>query len=320
MLKDLVKQCLPLPANSKLLVLGAGFSGQHVASLARALGTPVLCSRRTIDSPGSNLVFDSSTQILPTLESLDGVTHVLNCIPPTGSGDDPVLSCLLEQLNALPLQWVGYLSTTGIYGDCGGNWVTEEDQPHPEQPRSQRRLACEQAWQASGLPIQILRLPGIYGPGRSVLQNIKSGKSKLIDKPGQVFSRIHIDDIAGATLHLIARAAAGQWPKVVNVADDLPTASKDLLSYGAQLLGRSLPALQPFAMAAEGMSPMARSFWEENRRVSNRLLCQDLGYTLMHPDYHSGLRDCFLQDEFSVGNRSPDQVIQGSDSDLNHQK
>ncbi|MFL0787401.1 MAG: SDR family oxidoreductase [Prochlorococcus sp.] len=305
MLTELVKQSAPLPAGSKLLVLGGGFSGQHVAALVRALGNTALCSRRKINSQDADLAFDSATKLLPTQKALEGVTHLLSCIPPATDGTDPVLTCLGDQLKTMPLQWVGYLSTTGVYGDSGGRWVSENDLPHPQQARSQRRLACEQAWQNSGLPIQILRLPGIYGPYRSVLQSINTRRSKMIDKPGQVFSRVHVDDIAGATLHLIQCTAAGKWPVVVNVTDDLPAASKDLLTYGAKLLGRSLPPLEPFAIAAKQMSPMALSFWQENRRVSNQLLCQELGYSLIHPDYHSGLRDCYLVEGFKALQTNP---------------
>ncbi|MEC9027953.1 MAG: SDR family NAD(P)-dependent oxidoreductase, partial [Cyanobacteriota bacterium] len=162
------------------------------------------------------------------------------------------------------------------------------------------RLACEEAWQASGLPLQILRLPGIYGPGRSVLKSVNTGQSRMIHKPNQVFSRIHVDDIAGAILHLIQCAADGQRPIVINVTDDMPTAYTDVLGFAAQLLGKSLPEIEPFAVAAAQMNPMALSFWQENRRVSNQLLCRELGYSLMHPNYQSGLRDCYLAEGFKV--------------------
>ena len=300
MLTELVKWSPPLPTGSKLLVLGGGFSGQHVVALARALGSTAICSRRDINSPGADIAFDSATKLLPATKVLEGVTHLLSCIPPAADGKDPVLTCLGDQLKALPLQWVGYLSTTGVYGDRQGRWVTEIDHPQPQQARSKRRLACEEAWQASGLPLQILRLPGIYGPGRSVLKSVNTGQSRMIHKPNQVFSRIHVDDIAGAILHLIQCAADGQRPIVINVTDDLPTAYTDVLGFAAQLLGKSLPEIEPFAVAAAQMNPMALSFWQENRRVSNQLLCRELGYSLMHPNYQSGLRDCYLAEGFKV--------------------
>ncbi len=295
MLQDLVKQCTPLPPNAKLLVLGGGFSGQHVAALAKRLGSNVICSRRKKDKPGANVVFDSATKQTPAPTALKEITHLISCIPPEANGEDPVISLLSKQLHDMPLQWVGYLSTTGVYGDHKGNWVTEADLPRPQQLRSKRRLSCEQAWQASGLPVQILRLPGIYGPGRSALEAINKGKSKMIDKPGQVFSRIHVDDIAGAIFHLIKLASTGIKPKIINVADNQPSTNVEVLEYAASLLGSSLPPIQPFEIASKEMSPMALSFWEENRRVSNQMLCKKLGYPLLHPNYQVGLRDCLNQ-------------------------
>ncbi len=294
MLKELVKRCSPLPSGSRLLILGGGFTGQHVASLARKLGTEVICSRRKA-SHNANIVFDSKATVLPPNEAFEGITHLLSCIPPTNSGEDPVIKILGNQMIKMPLQWVGYLSTTGVYGNCKGEWVTEADPAKPTQPRSQRRLACEQAWQESGLPVQILRLPGIYGPGRSALETINKGEGKMIEKENQVFSRIHVDDIAGAIMHLINLAENGKKPLIINVADNIPSANTEVLKYAANLLGKQLPPIIKFEIAAKDMSPMALSFWQENRRISNKLLCENLGYQLIHPDYRSGLKDCWLQ-------------------------
>ena len=291
MLSNLVKRCRSLPSGAKLLVLGGGYTGQHVAALARALGNKALCTRRNQGHPGADLVFNSAADLLPSPQQLKGVSHVLSCIPPDRTGQDPVLTSLGQQLRTLPLQWVGYLSTTGVYGHRNGEWVKETDQPQPRVERSMRRLQCEQNWLSSGLPVQILRLPGIYGPGRSALDVVRSGKCRMIHKPEQVFSRVHIDDIAGAVLHLIHLAAAGLQPAVVNVADNLPSPSTDQLRFAAELLGASLPPEENFAEAAAEMSPMSLSFWQENRRVSNQLLCQELEYQLMHPNYRAGLRD-----------------------------
>ena len=300
MLNQLVNRCQPLPANSTLLVLGAGFSGGRIATLARALGTRVLTtSRLPDDSEAHHLRFDSQLGRVPTAEQLRGVTHVVSTIAPERDGQDPVLRCLGDQLQTMPLQWVGYLSTTGVYGDRQGGWVSENDQPTPTQERSKRRLACEEAWLATNWPVQILRLPGIYGPGRSPFQALLRGEIHPIDKPEHVFSRVHVEDIAGACLHLIDRASQGQRPTVVNVCDALPAAPADVQRHAADLLGRPLPSSRPFAEAFEGMSPMARSFWAENRRVSNSLLCNELGYQLLHPDFRSGIRDCWEQEGFS---------------------
>ena len=317
MLADLVKRSQPLASDAKLLVLGGGYSGRCLASLARAMGTPVLCTRRSLDAAEADLLFDSNGQEHLDPAVLEGVTHLLCTIPPDREGNDPALSKLLATLRSLPLRWAGYLSTTGVYGDRQGGWVSEEDEPAPELDRSIRRLNCEAAWQRSGLPILILRLPGIYGPGRSVLNALQQGRARMIEKPGQVFCRIHVEDIAGACWHLMHRAEQGDPPTpedggVVNVVDDLPAPTADLLRHAASLLDCALPPLEPFDQIVDSMSPMAQSFWSENRRVSNHKLCQELGYPLLHPDYRVGLQDCLRQDKLNPSDlRSPPRSANG---------
>ena len=317
MLADLVKRSEPLASAAKLLVLGGGYSGRCLANLARAMGTTVLCTRRSLDAAEADLLFDSNGQDQLDPAALEGVTHLLSTIPPDRDGNDPVLSKLLPTLRSLPLRWAGYLSTTGVYGDRQGGWVSEEDEPAPALDRSIRRLNCEATWQRSGLPIQILRLPGIYGPGRSVLNGLQQGRARLIDKPGQVFCRIHVEDIAGACWHLMHCAEQGDPPSpadgsVVNVVDDLPAPTADLLRHAASLLGCALPPLELFDQIVDSMSPMAQSFWSENRRVSNHRLCHELGYTLLHPDYRVGLQDCLHQDKLIPSDlRSPPQSTNG---------
>ena len=319
MLADLVKRAHPLVAEAKLLVLGGGYSGRCLANLARAMGTPVLCTRRSLDSAEADLLFDSNGQDQLDPAALQGVTHLLSTIPPDRDGNDPVLSKLLPTLRSLPLRWAGYLSTTGVYGDRQGGWVSEDDEPAPELDRSIRRLNCETAWQRSGLPTQILRLPGIYGPGRSVLNGLQERRARLIDKPGQVFCRIHVEDIAGACWHLMQRAeqesglnSTALNNTVVNVVDDLPAPTPDLLRHAASLLGCALPPLEPFDQIVDSMSPMAQSFWSENRRVSNHRLCHELGYALLHPNYRVGLQDCLHQDKLNPSDRrSPPQSANG---------
>ncbi len=273
--------------------MGGGYSGQHLAALARSLGSEVICSRREINKPGADIVFDSSTKSFTENSDLKNITHLLSCIPPESNGTDPVLSLLNNELDKMSLSWVGYLSTTGVYGDCKGGWVEENDIPNPQQERSKRRLACEQAWQKTGLPIQILRLPGIYGPGRSAIDNLKQGNNKIVDKPNQVFSRIHVDDIAGAIIYLINLANEGVSPQIINISDNLPTSNIEVMKFAATLTGDRLPQPESFETASKKMSPMALSFWQENRRVSNKMLCKELGYRLIHPTYKDGLLDCF---------------------------
>ncbi len=292
MIEGIVKQLEPLPPKSKLIIFGGGYSGQRIASVGRNLGVKVLCSRRTSGSEGADFIFNSEKEL--SNEIFEGATHVLSCIPPLLNGEDPVLSKLKKQLlNLKNLKWVGYLSTTGIYGDTKGAWVNESTAPNPQQERSIRRFSCEKKWLETNLPIQILRLPGIYGPRRSSFESLLNGTTKMIDKPGQVFSRIHVDDIAGAVLFLINLYSQGKNPYVVNIADDLPTNNLEVINFAAKLAKKSLPSTTPFEIAKKTMSPMALSFWEENRKVDNQLLCKKLGYSLIYPDYKSGLKNCF---------------------------
>ncbi|SBO44083.1 SDR family oxidoreductase [Cyanobium sp. NIES-981] len=278
----------------RLLVVGAGYTGQRLATAAARQGFEVVQTSRQ-PSPGGAasrwLPFDSQRGLVPGSADLKGITHLFVSVPPDGQGGDPVVRLLGARLRDLPLVWAGYLSTTGVYGDTAGAWV-DETAPTPARPgRSQARLEAEQAWLASGLPLQIFRLPAIYGPGRTPFQALRSGTSRLIHKPGQVFSRIHVDDIVGAVLHCLA-LPAGQRPTLLNVADDEPSASSETLGYAAHLLGCRLPPLERYDSIEASLSPMARSFWQENRRVSNRRLCEELGYRLRYPTYREGYRAC----------------------------
>ncbi len=292
MIQDIVKQLKPLPPQSKLIIFGGGYSGQRIATVGRNLGVKVLCSRRGEGSKGADFIFDNHKEISHGI--LEEATHILSCIPPLLNGEDPVLSKLKTQiLNLKNLKWVGYLSTTGVYGDTKGAWVDEDTSPNPQQERSIRRFSCEKQWLTTKLPVQILRLPGIYGPGRSAFESLMNGTIKMIDKPGQIFSRIHVDDIAGAVLFLINLYAEGKSPNVINIADNLPTNNLMVNNFAAKLAKKSLPSTVPFETAKKSMSPMALSFWQENRKVDNKLLCQKLGYSLIHPDFKSGLKNCY---------------------------
>ena len=294
MIKDIVKRLEPLPSKSKLIIFGGGYSGQKIASVARHLGVKVLCSRRGKEKKGADFVFNADNEL--SNEIFEGVTHVLSCIPPLLSGEDPVLNKLKSQLlNSTKLKWVGYLSTTGVYGNKNGGWVNENTPAKPQQERSIRRFSCENEWLKTKLPVQILRLPGIYGPKRSAFESLFNGTAKMIDKPGQVFSRIHVDDIAGAVLYLINLYSQGKNPSLVNVADDLPTNNLEVINFAAKLAETSIPITVPFEIAKNTMSPIALSFWQENRKIDNKLLCEKLGYSLIFPNFKSGLKDCFLQ-------------------------
>jgi nucleoside-diphosphate-sugar epimerase len=286
---------MDVKSGERMLVVGGGYTGQRLAAKARARGfETLLTSREPRDSTEGLrwLRFDSQNGVVPDPKELKGVSHVLVTIPPDGQEGDPVLRLLGPALAGLPLRWVGYLSTTGVYGNTDGAWV-DETAPTPARPgRSLARLRAEQAWRATGWPVQIFRLPAIYGPGRTPFAALRAGQSRLIHKPGQVFSRVHVDDIVGALLHCLALPAA-ERPVLLNVADDCPCSSSETLSYAAHLLGCKLPAMERFASIEASLSPMARSFWMENRRVSNRKLCQDLGYRLLYPSYREGYSASF---------------------------
>jgi len=276
----------------KFIIFGGGFSGQFIANEIRKLGCEVLTSSRQVQDNATSFCFDSLTATIPSAGILDGTTHVLSCIPPDKTGKDPVLSTLHGKLKSLDLEWVGYLSTTGVYGNTFGEWVTEKDPVKPMQDRSKRRLMCEKSWLNSNLPIQIFRLPGIYGPGRSTFESIFKNNIKVIHKPNQVFSRIHVADIANAILYLLLKINDKNFKQIINIADNYPTSQIEVIEHSYKLLGLQMPEPINFENAKKLLSPIALSFWEENRRVSNTLLCKDLGYKLIHKNYKSGLKSC----------------------------
>lgn len=278
---------------SRVFVIGGGYSGLRFGRAAAALGAQVWLTRRS-DSPEPT----ASTSEPPALAPLrqqpgaagrrppSDLTHVLVTTPPAADGD-AVIEHWLEPLRQQPLNWLGYLSTTGVYGDTAGGWVDETSPTTPGLARSRLRLESEQRWLGSGLPVQSFRLPAIYGPGRCPFNQLRQGSARLIHKPGQVFCRIHVDDIVGALLHCAARPMEHR-PPVVNVSDDAPCPSSETLGYAAHLLGCKLPPVQRFDAVAPSLSPMALSFWADNRRVSNGLLCNELGYRLRYPSYREG--------------------------------
>ncbi len=279
---------------NKFLILGCGFSGSFFAKTIRQLGCTALTSSRSKNKDPDSFVFNSENGIIPNEEIFDGVTHILSCIPPDKNGNDPVLKCLKNKLKTISLEWVGYLSTTGVYGNTKGDWVSEADQPNPFQKRSHKRLRCEKEWIESGLPIQIFRLPGIYGPGRSTFEAIRNKKIRVISKKNQVFSRIHVADIANAIIYLLQNKNYLKFHQIINIADDEPCSQIEVIQYCYDLLGYKMPIPIPFDDAKKELSPIAQSFWMENRRVSNKLLCETLGYKLIYKNYKVGLKNCFL--------------------------
>ena len=222
-------------------------------------------------------------------DALAKATHLLISIAPNEHGD-PVLSALRDQIAAAAphLQWVGYLSTTGVYGDHQGGWVDESTPLTPSTKRGTQRMQAEAAWQQlaaqTGLPLHIFRLAGIYGPGRGPFAKVRAGTARRIIKPGQVFSRIHVDDIAQVLAASIARPNPGA---IYNVCDNDPAPPEDVIAHAADLLGLPIPPAIDFDSA--DMTPMARSFYAESKKVRNDRIKDELGVHLLHPDYRSGL-------------------------------
>ena len=280
--------------NKKFLVLGCGFSGSFFAKKLRKLGCTALTSSRSGKKDSNSFVFNSEKGLIPNQKIFDGVTHILSCIPPDKNGDDPVLINLKDKLKSLSLEWIGYLSTTGVYGNTKGGWVSEIDEPNPFQKRSHKRLNCEKEWIESGLPVQIYRLPGIYGPGRSTFEAIKNKKIRVISKKDQVFSRIHVADITNAIIYLLQNKDSLKFYQIINIADDEPCSQLEVIQYCYDLLGLKMPKPMLFEDAKQELSPIAQSFWMENRRVSNKLLCETLGYKLIYKNYKIGLKNCYL--------------------------
>ena len=208
-------------------------------------------------------------------------THILISAPPGEAGDP-----FLPGFEAPPgLVWAGYLSTTGVYGDRGGGWVDEESALQPTGGRGRRRVEAEAAWGALGLPLHVFRIAGIYGPGRNALAAARAGRARRIVKPGQVFSRIHVDDIAAALVASIARPNPGS---AYNLADDRPAPPAEVTEFACRLLGLKPPPAEPFEAA--DLSPMAASFYRDSKRVSNARIKAALGVRLRYPTYREGLR------------------------------
>ena len=285
-----------LSNKNKFLILGCGYSGSFFAKTIRKLGCTALTSSRSENKDPNSFVFNSENGVIPNEKIFDGVTHILSCIPPDKNGSDPVLKSLKSKLVSLSLEWVGYLSTTGVYGNTKGDWVSEEDKPNPFQKRSQKRLNCEKEWIESGLPTQIFRLPGIYGPGRSTFEAIKNKKIRVIFKKDQVFSRVHVADITNAIIYLLQNKHSLNFHQIINIADNEPCSQLEVIQYCYDMLDLKMPKPILFDNAKNELSPIAQSFWKENRRVSNKLLCKKLGYKLIYKNYKAGLKNCFLND------------------------
>lgn len=286
----------------RLFCFGLGYSAQVLARRLRDQGWRIAgtcreeerCRRLAADGIEA-WQFDREHPLPDPAAALRDASHILVSVPPDSAGD-PVLDCHGSAIAALPdLSWFGYLSTTGVYGDHGGGWVDESTPLGADTGRGGRRVAAETGWldlhRRHGLPVHLFRLAGIYGPGRNQLETVRAGTARRIVKPGQVFSRIHVEDIATVLEASIVRPNPGA---AYNVCDDEAAPPQQVVSYAAALLGVEPPAEIPFEEAE--LSPMAKSFYADNKRCRNDRIKAELGVSLRYPTYREGLR-ALLEEE-----------------------
>jgi len=280
----------------KLFCFGLGYSALHLARRLRREGWTVAGTCRSEEKRQALLaegitahLFDRGLPLADPEAAIHDATHILNSIPPDAKVDPVYTEYGTEIAHLHRLRWFGYLSTTGVYGDRGGDWVDEDSDFKPSGERGRRRVMAEAEWVGllpnSGLPVHIFRLAGIYGPGRSAIDSLRRGTAKRIVKPGQVFSRIHVDDIATVLIASIAHPNPGA---AYNVCDDNPAPPDEVIAYAAELLGVEPPPAVPFEQAQ--LSEMARSFYADNKRVRNNRIKNELGVRLKYPDYRAGLQ------------------------------
>lgn len=277
-----------------LLSFGHGYSARALARHLVPQGWQITGTTRNVEQVDLIRRSGATAVVWPgEVPPLDGVTHILISAAPSAEGD-PVLSALRDEIAARAGQfkWVGYLSTTAVYGDHQGGWVDETTPPAPTAKRGQWRVLAEEQWGAvPDLPLHIFRLAGIYGPGRGPFSKLSRGGLRRIIKPGQVFSRIHVKDIA----QVLAASMVNPNPGAIyNVCDDEPVPPQDVIGYAAELQGLPLPPAVPFDEA--DMTPMARSFYNENKRVRNDRIKDELGVKLIYPNYRVGLEALVKED------------------------
>ena len=273
----------------RLFCLGLGYTALALARRLQAEGWQIGGTCREPDRAAALRAAGIDAVVTPADPDrlIADATHLLASVPPDASGD-PALALWGPAITRHPgLAWAGYLSTTGVYGDRDGGWVDESSPLEPTGERGRRRVEAEAAWSAllPGVPVHLFRLAGIYGPGRSALDTVRAGRAQRVVKPGQVFSRVHVDDIAQVLAASIARPRPGA---IYNVCDDNPAPPDEVIAYACALLGVEPPPEMPFDQAP--LSDMARSFYADNKRVANGLIKTELGVRLTYPDYRAGLK------------------------------
>lgn len=282
--------------NKKLFCFGFGYTARYLAKELVKQGFQIAGTTRDIEMRDElreqgveAYAFDHNQPLMNPEKVFKDVTHILVSTPPDGHGD-PAYNMHHMDMPFIPtLQWVGYLSATSVYGNHDGEWVDEEVEVNPTSIRGSRRALAErqwlELWYRDAVPVHIFRLAGIYGPGRSAIETVRVGNAKRIDKPGQVFSRIHVEDIVQTLIASMENLSPGN---VYNVADNLPIQSHEVIAHACELIGIEPPELISWEEAE--LSPMAASFYKENKRVSNEKIKNELGVKLLYPTYKDGLK------------------------------
>jgi nucleoside-diphosphate-sugar epimerase len=293
----------PPAGDHKLFCFGYGYTAAYLAEALRPFGWKIAGTTTDADKRDAlradgieAYLFDGNHPIADPVETFDGVTHLLFSIPPGATGD-AAFELHAHDLTDIPhLVWAGYLSTTGVYGNQDGGWVDENTVTAPTSKRGSQRELAEQQWTSlhinNDFPLHIFRLSGIYGPGRSAIDSVRSGTARRIDKPDHVFNRIHVEDIVQTLIASMNKPNPGG---IYNLADDHPTPSHETITFACNLLGLDVPPMIPFAQA--DVAPMVRSFYSDNKRVKNDRIKSELGITLLYPDYRDGLQACLAIEE-----------------------
>ena len=291
---------------NKLFCFGYGYScdylghalaqdGWSVAGTTRDVGKRETLKGRGVDAH----LFDLQCPLPDPLFTLQDVTHIVISTPPDDEGD-PTFQMHADDILALKnLKWIGYLSTTGVYGNRDGGWVDEDSELRPTSQRGSRRVKAEEQWlslvKARNLPVHVFRLSGIYGPGRSALDSIRAGVARRIEKPGHSFSRCHVEDIVQILIASMHKPNAGG---IYNVCDDLAAPSHEVIAHACDLLAKPVPPLIPFEEA--DLSPMARSFYNDNKRVKNERIKSELDVDLKYKNYIDGLQACMDAEDYAL--------------------
>lgn len=291
--------------NKKLFCFGYGYVAEYLAKALKEDDPSWLVCGTTRDVDKLNMMREDGIKAYLFSEempfndpdfTLNGTTHILISVPPDDNGD-PVFQAHARDILKIPtIQWIGYLSSTSVYGNRDGDWVDEDSEIRPSSRRGSRRARAEQQWlktrRIAGIPINIFRVSGIYGPNRSALDTVRAGNVRRIDKPGHAFNRVHVDDIVQALIASMAQPVPGD---IYNLADDDPSQSHEVIAYACTLLGRTPPAVIPFEDA--DMAPITRSFYKDNKRVRNVKMKEKLGIKLKYPDFRAGLDAIFRNEQ-----------------------